>query len=309
MGTICIKCLRCLGALPLMHTAFGCGERSRSIWGACPCELRRTRLGGDFSSRLRPFRQRPAGSFGLPNILSARSPNEKLNVAGIGVGGQGYGDLRNVAATENIVALADVDSARARAGVQDVGQGDEVHRLPQDARQGSQEHRRGRHRHARPHARDGRAGLHAAGQARLCREAAHADAVGSSPADASGGEVQSRHANGQPGLLARCDARGLRDHLVGRDRRSARSPRLDRPGLLAAGHDEGRRAHAGPRHAGLGFVAGRRGAAALHRGRPGVSRLCRRQELARRTRRRRRAASLGSICRSIGAASTTLAPA
>jgi predicted dehydrogenase len=56
-----------------------------------------------------------AGSslFPLPNILSARSPNEKLNVAGIGVGGQGYGDLRNVANTENIVALADVDSERA----------------------------------------------------------------------------------------------------------------------------------------------------------------------------------------------------
>jgi hypothetical protein len=51
--------------------------------------------------------------FGLPNILSARSPNEKLNVAGIGVGGQGYGDLRNIANTENIVALADVDAARA----------------------------------------------------------------------------------------------------------------------------------------------------------------------------------------------------
>src|SRR6187402_2683530 len=51
--------------------------------------------------------------YGLPNILSARSPNEKLNVAGIGVGGQGYGDLRNVANTENIVALADVDSNRA----------------------------------------------------------------------------------------------------------------------------------------------------------------------------------------------------
>ena len=51
--------------------------------------------------------------FGLPNILSARSPNEKLNIAGIGVGGQGSGDLRNCAATENIVALADVDWARA----------------------------------------------------------------------------------------------------------------------------------------------------------------------------------------------------
>jgi len=36
-------------------------------------------------------------------------PSEKLNVAGIGVGGMGTGDLRNVAETENIVALCDVD--------------------------------------------------------------------------------------------------------------------------------------------------------------------------------------------------------
>jgi predicted dehydrogenase len=53
--------------------------------------------------------------FGVPNILSARSPNEKLNIAGIGVGGQGFGDLRSCAATENIVALADVDWARANS--------------------------------------------------------------------------------------------------------------------------------------------------------------------------------------------------
>ena len=37
------------------------------------------------------------------------SPNEKLNIAGIGVGGQGAGDLREMAQTENIVALCDVD--------------------------------------------------------------------------------------------------------------------------------------------------------------------------------------------------------
>jgi predicted dehydrogenase len=36
-------------------------------------------------------------------------PSEKLNVAGIGVGGMGTGDLRNVALSENIVALCDVD--------------------------------------------------------------------------------------------------------------------------------------------------------------------------------------------------------
>jgi predicted dehydrogenase len=51
--------------------------------------------------------------FGLPNILKAAAPNERLNIAGIGVGGQGAGDLSQCAATENIVALADVDSQRA----------------------------------------------------------------------------------------------------------------------------------------------------------------------------------------------------
>ena len=51
--------------------------------------------------------------FGVPNILSAKAPNEKLNVAGIGVGGRGYSVLSGVAPTENIVALADVDSVRA----------------------------------------------------------------------------------------------------------------------------------------------------------------------------------------------------
>jgi len=40
------------------------------------------------------------------------SANERLNIAGIGVGGQGKGDIRNCG-TENIVALADVDWDRA----------------------------------------------------------------------------------------------------------------------------------------------------------------------------------------------------
>ena len=39
-------------------------------------------------------------------------PSEKLNIAGIGVGGQGRWDLDNVS-SENIVALCDVDWARA----------------------------------------------------------------------------------------------------------------------------------------------------------------------------------------------------
>ena len=46
-------------------------------------------------------------------VLGApRSPNEKLNIAGIGVGGQGGWDIGNCAG-ENIVAVCDVDDRRA----------------------------------------------------------------------------------------------------------------------------------------------------------------------------------------------------
>src|SRR5437868_6291776 len=47
----------------------------------------------------------PASVVGL---RAGTSPNEKLNVAGIGIGGQGASDLSNME-TENIVALCDVD--------------------------------------------------------------------------------------------------------------------------------------------------------------------------------------------------------
>ena len=61
----------------------------------------------------------PAGGFGsapsLPQV-GYRSPNEKLNVAGIGAGNRALEDLPVVASTENIVALADVDDRRAAQG-------------------------------------------------------------------------------------------------------------------------------------------------------------------------------------------------
>ena len=44
-------------------------------------------------------------------VLAARSPNEKLNIACIGVAAQGAYDMNNVA-SENIVALCDVDAQR-----------------------------------------------------------------------------------------------------------------------------------------------------------------------------------------------------
>jgi predicted dehydrogenase len=46
--------------------------------------------------------------FGVPNILSARAPNEKLGIAVIGCGGQGGGNP-GTAASERLVALCDVD--------------------------------------------------------------------------------------------------------------------------------------------------------------------------------------------------------
>jgi predicted dehydrogenase len=50
-------------------------------------------------------------------VRGAPSPNNKLNLAAIGVGGQGGADLGNLAG-ENIVALCDVDSQRAAATFQ-----------------------------------------------------------------------------------------------------------------------------------------------------------------------------------------------
>src|SRR5215471_402167 len=51
----------------------------------------------------------PAGVVGL---RADTSPNEKLNLAGIGIGGQGASDLHNME-SENIVALCDVDQNHA----------------------------------------------------------------------------------------------------------------------------------------------------------------------------------------------------
>ncbi len=58
----------------------------------------------------------PAGGFGsTPSLKSMgfKSPNEKLNMAAIGSGGQGAANISAAAPTENIVALCDVDDRRA----------------------------------------------------------------------------------------------------------------------------------------------------------------------------------------------------
>jgi hypothetical protein len=58
----------------------------------------------------------PTGGFGsAPSLKAAnyKSPNEKLNIASIGAGGKAASDIAGCAATENIVALTDVDAASA----------------------------------------------------------------------------------------------------------------------------------------------------------------------------------------------------
>jgi hypothetical protein len=58
----------------------------------------------------------PAAGFGSVASLKAlgyKAFNEKLNIAGVGVGGRGADDLRGCS-SENIVALCDVDSRQGR---------------------------------------------------------------------------------------------------------------------------------------------------------------------------------------------------
>ncbi len=59
----------------------------------------------------------PLGGFGSQTSLKSlgyKSPNEKLNIASIGAGGKARSDIAGCAATENIVALCDVDEVSAK---------------------------------------------------------------------------------------------------------------------------------------------------------------------------------------------------
>jgi predicted dehydrogenase len=59
-----------------------------------------------------------AGVLAAPGYVRGLNLNSKLNVAAIAVGGRGGGNLSEVAATENIVALCDVDESRLGAAAQ-----------------------------------------------------------------------------------------------------------------------------------------------------------------------------------------------
>ena len=55
-----------------------------------------------------------ATALGFPAILSAQAPNNKLNIAIIGSGGRGAGNLAEVS-SENIIALCDVNERNLEA--------------------------------------------------------------------------------------------------------------------------------------------------------------------------------------------------
>ncbi|MDP6723173.1 MAG: Gfo/Idh/MocA family oxidoreductase [Pirellulaceae bacterium] len=46
--------------------------------------------------------------FAAPNVISAKSPNEKLNIASIAVGGRGWSDVNGASQGHNVVAFCDV---------------------------------------------------------------------------------------------------------------------------------------------------------------------------------------------------------
>ncbi len=153
----------------------------------------------------------PRHVLGAPGQPSA---NEKLNIAGVGVGGMGSHDIQQVP-TENIVAICDVDAAQAARAAKPFPARENLQRLSRDARC-AEGHRRGDGRHARSQPCRGHHDGAEDGQARLLPEAAYAQrprGIG----DCQGGERSQRsHSDGQPGPGGRRGSLDLRVHLVRR---------------------------------------------------------------------------------------------
>lgn len=55
-------------------------------------------------------------TFAVPNILTARSPNETVRIASAGVGGKGWSDINGAARHGKVVAFCDVDTGKNRRG-------------------------------------------------------------------------------------------------------------------------------------------------------------------------------------------------
>ena len=72
-----------------------------------------------------------AATLAGPALAAVKSPNEKVNLAGIGVGGKGWGDISETSEGHNVVAFCDVDtSGEGRRG----GYGGAAEKWPQARR-------------------------------------------------------------------------------------------------------------------------------------------------------------------------------
>ena len=138
-------------------------------------------------------------------VLGAQAPSKRLNIAAIGIGGMGGANLK-ACATENIVALCDVDHGLLGQDEGALPEGDVLHRLPRDAREG-EGHRRRDHRDAGPHARHDHDGRVAGRQARVLPEAIDAHRLRGACHHGGRATLQGRDADGQPGAVVRVDAR------------------------------------------------------------------------------------------------------
>lgn len=83
-------------------------KKPESSTETSPSLNRRSFLAG--SAAVAAFTVVPRHVLGGPGYLL---PNEKLNIAGIGIGGKGFGDLKD-SSSENIVALCDVDKRKGK---------------------------------------------------------------------------------------------------------------------------------------------------------------------------------------------------
>ena len=174
-------------------------------------------------------------------------PSEKLNIAGIGIGGQGGSDLNDVS-SENIVALCDVDWDYAAHTFKQYPKAKQYTRFSRHAREG-EGHRRGGRGDARSQSRHREHDGDQARQARLLREAADPDGV-RGPRHCQGGpRGQGRDPDGQSGHGLRGQPPDQRVDLGRGDRTGARGPRLVRPAhpQRQAALCTGPRASSGPR--------------------------------------------------------------
>ena len=80
----------------------------------------------------------------------SNSPNEKIQLGCVGVGGKGKSDVQNVSEFGQDLALCDVDATTLEGMGRSVQDRTQLRRLPRDARQDGRPDRRGDRQHARP---------------------------------------------------------------------------------------------------------------------------------------------------------------